>query len=104
MTGALPPSSRWTRLRLALAFSWISLPVFTSPVSDTMPTSGWRTIVSPTGIPSPVITLKTPGGKMSAASSAILSAVSGVSSDGLRTTVLPVASDGPIFQIAIISG
>ena len=85
-------------------FSRISLPVAVSPVSDTMPTSGWRTIVSPTGMPSPVITLNTPGGKMSAAYSASFSAVSGVSSLGLSTTVLPDASAGPIFQIAIISG
>ena len=60
--------------------------------------------MSPTGSPSPVITLKTPGGNRSSASSAILSAVSGVSSDGLSTMQLPVASAGPIFQIAIISG
>ena len=78
--------------------------MLTSPVSDTIPTSGWRTSVSPTGMPSPVITLNTPGGKMSEAISAILSAVSGVSSDGFNTTQLPVARAGPIFQIAIISG
>ena len=41
---------------------------------------------------------------MSAASSANRSAVSGVSSDGFMTTVLPAASAGPIFQVAIISG
>ena len=41
---------------------------------------------------------------MSAASSASLIAVSGVSSDGFSTIVLPVASAGPIFQTAIISG
>ena len=104
MTGALPPSSRWTRFSVSAAFFAISLPVFTSPVSETMPTSGCRTSASPTGSPSPVMTLNTPGGKRSSASSAILSAVSGVSSDGLRTTQLPVASAGPIFQTAIISG
>ena len=82
----------------------MSLPVAVSPVSDTMPTSGWRTIVSPAGTPSPVTTLNTPRGKMSAASSAMRSAVRGVSSEGLSTTVLPVARAGPIFQIAIISG
>ena len=41
---------------------------------------------------------------MSAASSASLSALSGVHSDGFSTTVLPAASAGPIFQAAIISG
>ncbi len=51
-----------------------------------------------------MITLNTPGGKMSEASSASLSAVRGVISAGLMTDVLPAASAGPIFQIAIISG
>ena len=69
-----------------------------------MATPGWRTMPAPTGSPSPVITLSTPGGRMSAASSASLSAVSGVHSDGFKTTVLPPASAGPIFQAAIISG
>ena len=41
---------------------------------------------------------------MSAVSSASLSAVSGVISEGFSTIVFPVASAGPIFQIAIISG
>ena len=36
--------------------------------------------------------------------SASLSAVSGVISEGFNTIVFPVASAGPIFQIAIISG
>ena len=58
----------------------------------------------PTGSPSPVTTFSTPGGRMPAASSAIRRVVSGVCSDGLRTLTLPVASAGPIFQIAIISG
>ena len=80
------------------------MPVVTSPVSEIIPTSGCFTSEAPVGMPSPVITLNTPGGKISAAYSASLRAVSGVSSDGLRTTVLPVASDGPIFQIAIING
>ena len=104
MTGAFPPSSRWTRFSVSDEFFAMSLPVAVSPVSETMPTSSCRTRVSPTGTPSPVITLNTPGGKMSAASSATRSAVSGVSSLGLRTTVFPVASAGPIFHTAIISG
>ena len=51
-----------------------------------------------------MITLKTPGGKISAAYSASFSADSGVSSLGLSTTVLPDASAGPIFQIDIMRG
>ena len=40
----------------------------------------------------------------SSASSASRSAESGVSSAGLMTTVLPHASAGPIFQLAMLSG
>src|SRR6266566_3592885 len=76
-TGALPPSSRCTRLSVSAAVRAISLPVFTSPVSETRRTSGCRTIPAPTGSPSPVITLKTPGGRISAASSAKRSVASG---------------------------
>ena len=41
---------------------------------------------------------------MSAVISASRSAVSGVSSDGLSTTVLPAASAGPSFHVAMLSG
>ena len=91
-------------MRDAAAVLAISLPVATSPVSDTMLTFGWRTIPAPTGSPWPVITLRTPGGKRSPASSIRRSDVSGVCSDGFRITVFPAASAGPIFQTAIISG
>ncbi len=80
------------------------LPVVTSPVSDTIRTRGWVTREAPACSPSPVTTLKTPGGRMSVASSASFSAVRGVSSEGLSTTVLPAARAGPIFQPAIIIG
>ena len=53
---------------------------------------------------SPQMTLRTPGGKISAATSASITVVTGVVSDGLRTTVLPAASAGAIFQTAIIIG
>ena len=87
------------------AAAWaISMPVAVSPVSETMSTCGWVTRRMPAVLPGPVITLSTPGGKMSAASSAIASAVSGVAEAGLSTTVLPAARAGPSFQMAIISG
>ena len=53
---------------------------------------------------SPHTTLSTPGGRNSAASSAIIVEVAGVVSEGLRTTVLPAASAGAIFQTIIGSG
>ncbi len=82
----------------------IHLPVSTDPVSDTMSTSGCVTSLWPAGSPWPVITLSTPLGKISAASSASFSVVSGVVSAGLSTIVFPAASAGPIFHTAIISG
>ena len=80
------------------------LPVSTSPVSDTSRTSGCLTIASPAGTPSPVMTFRTPGGRISAASCAKRKVVSGVCSDGFNTCTLPAASAGASFQIAIISG
>ena len=53
---------------------------------------------------SPQMTLKTPGGRNSAMISAISSVVTGVVSDGLRTTVFPAAIAGAHFQIAISIG
>ena len=44
------------------------------------------------------------GNPTSAMSSATRSDVSGVSSAGLKTTVFPAASAGPIFQLVNISG
>jgi hypothetical protein len=52
-----------------------------------------------------VTTFSTPGGSpASAASSASRIVVPGVSGEGLSTMVLPAASAGPAFQIAITSG
>ena len=87
----------------AAAFA-IHLPVSGEPVSEMRPMSGCVTSAAPAGSPWPVITLKTPLGNRSAANSASLIVLTGVVSAGLSTTVLPVASAGPIFQIAIISG
>jgi hypothetical protein len=80
------------------------LPVAGEPVSETMSMSSWVTSEEPAGLPCPVITLSTPGGRISPASSASLTVDTGVVSAGFSTIVLPVASAGPIFQAAIISG
>ena len=85
--------------------AWL-VPVLVSPVSDTIPTSGCLTIASPAGTPSPVTTLNTPGGKISASATSCANrrSVSGVVSAGLITTVFPAASAGPIFHAAMYSG
>ena len=74
------------------------------PVSEIMRTPGWSMSGAPTVSPRPATMLTTPFGKISASSSASLSVVSGVCSEGLSTTVLPAASAGAIFHAAIISG
>jgi hypothetical protein len=73
------------------------------PVIDTIAGMGWPTSAAPVSR-SPQTTLKTPGGRMSANSSAMWTVLAGVVSDGLRTMVLPAASAGANFQTAIIIG
>ena len=51
MTGALPPSSRWTRLRLSAAARATFLPDSTEPVIDTIRTRGCDEMAAPTGSP-----------------------------------------------------
>ena len=60
ITGALPPSSRCTRLSVSDAALAIHLPVSGEPVSDTISMSGCVTSDEPAGSPWPVITLNTP--------------------------------------------
>src|SRR6185312_940854 len=102
-TGALPPSSRCTRLRSAAAASATCEPARTDPVIDTIAGVLCATSARPVSR-SPQTTLNTPGGKNSPAISAIIAVVTGVVSLGLSTGQLPAASAGAYFQTAIISG
>ena len=80
----------------------IFLPTPVEPVKQTLRTSGWVTKRSPTTEPLPGTMVSTPSGRpASTASSPMRIAVSGVSSAGLRTTVLPAASAGAKPQAAI---
>ncbi len=79
------------------------IPARMLPVIATIAGVGCATSAAPVSR-SPVITLSTPGGRNSPASSASSNVDIGVVSLGLSTIVLPAASAGPIFQIAIISG
>ena len=103
ITGALPPSSRWTRFRSWAAAVATSLPARTLPVIETICGILCETSARPVSR-SPLITLNTPGGRNSAMISAISKVEAGVVSDGLSTTVLPAAIAGAHFQIAIIIG
>ena len=92
-------------MTVSAASRMTAAPVRVEPVTEISATSGWRASAAPASGPGPGTTLKTPGGTpASSASRPSISAVSGVSSDGLRTTALPAASAGPTFQIAIFSG
>jgi hypothetical protein len=80
------------------------LPTSVLPVNATLLTSACCASAAPVS-PAPVMMFTTPGG--SSASSMIFarrSAVSGVVSAGLCTTVLPHAMAGAIFQAAMSSG
>jgi hypothetical protein len=101
----LPPSSSVTRLIVAAAPAAIARPTSVEPVNAIFAMSGCSTSRRPHSRPGPATTSTTPSGMP--ASSAICakrSAVSGVSSAGLRTTVLPAARAGASFQAAIVSG
>src|SRR5437879_10817376 len=103
MTGALPPSSRWTRLRSAAAAWATSIPARTLPVIDAIAGTGCDTSAAPV-VRSPHTTLNTTAGRNSAMISAISSVLSGVVSDGFSTTVLPDAIAGAHFHNAITIG
>lgn len=100
--GALPPSSRCSRLTVAVAISATRLPTAVDPVNEVMATSGCPTRRSPASFPVPVTMLTTPSGMPArVAAWAKSSEVSGVISAGLSTIVLPAAIAGRIFQAAI---
>ena len=103
ITGALPPSSRCTRLTSSAAVLATAMPAPTLPVIETICGVGWATSAAPVSR-SPQTTLNTPGGRNSAISSAIQTVLAGVVSDGLSTIVLPAASAGAHFHTAIIAG
>ena len=104
MLGALPPSSSETFLRFLDAPAAIFLPTSVEPVKATLSTSAWSTSAAPAS-PKPGSTLTTPAGTpASSSSSPSRSAVSGVCSAGLRTTVLPAVIAGITLKAAIVSG
>jgi hypothetical protein len=79
------------------------LPARTLPVIETIRGVGWATRARPVSR-SPQITFITPAGRCSLISSAIISVLTGVVSDGFSTTALPAAIAGAHFHTAIIIG
>ena len=78
-------------------------PVAVEPVNITLSMSGWVARCAPTSR-SPETTVSTPSGSSSFMTSASASTLSGVYSDGLTTTVLPIRRDGATCQMVIIIG
>ena len=98
----MPPSSRLTGVSVSAALAMTFLPVATDPVNMIMSTSSTR--AAPVS-PRPVATWKTPSGSSHSASiSAINSEVSGVTSEGFRTTALPAARAGMQSPKELLSG
>ena len=104
MKGDLPPSSSVSPLPLPAVCSRMMRPTSVEPVKAILSTPGCWTMSSPTA-PSPVTMFTTPGGRPTSwQSSAKYSAERGVYSAGFKTTVLPAASAGAIFQASIRRG
>jgi len=106
MKGALPPSSKESRVTCFAAVSMIPLPTSVEPVKPIFRISGCVSSSAPTSRERLVVsTLNTPrGSPATSVMRAIASAVSGVADAGLRTTVQPAASAGAIFATAWWSG
>ena len=104
--GALPPSSKDTRLRECAAACMSCFPTSVEPVKASFRTSGCAAKASPIGRDlAPVTTLNTPAGSpASAAISASARAVSGVAEAGLRTTGQPAARAGAILRVTMVAG
>ena len=105
MFAALPPSSRVSSLSRAGERALMPLPTSVEPVNAILSTPSCSTSRLPDRTARRSTMLTTPGGRSASAMiSASTSAVSGVVSAGLSTTVLPQASAGAIFHAAISSG
>ena len=81
----------------------IALPVAVDPVNMTLPTAPCDASASPTSRP-PDTTVSSPSGSSSLSTLTSARTESGVYSDGLTTTVLPMRRAGAICQVVIIMG
>ncbi len=104
MFGLLPPSSSVTGIRFWLAYCMIRRPVVVSPVKAILAMRLLEASGLPASRPKPLTMFSTPGGRMSAISSATIRMPTGVCSAGLMTTQLPAAMAGASFHAAIRMG
>src|SRR5262249_58715438 len=98
--GSLPPSSNVTCLKSLAADCITRLPVSVAPVKPIFRTVGLTSSSSPTTLPGPVTTLRTPFGPPPSTIALSINSqqrrsVSGVVPAGFTTTVLPASSAGP---------
>src|SRR5262245_24094415 len=105
MTAAdFPPNSSVTGRSSRPQVLATSRPAQVDPVNDTVSTPALATSARPTSAP-PGTTLNTPAGTPAfAATSASSSPSSGVSGDGLSTTVQPAANAGTYLNAAWVCG
>ena len=82
----------------------INRPVTVSPVKATFAIRLFDASALPIPAPGPLTMFRTPGGTMSAITSASFRTDHGVGLAGLTTVQLPAANAGAIFQAAISSG
>ena len=97
----MPPISRASFLNSGPAVRAMTSPVRVPPVNESVGTRGCDTRGAPASSPRPCTMLTTPGGPPTSRQTRDRrNAVIGVSSDGLATTVFPVAIAGAIFQLS----
>ena len=104
-TGFLPPISSWNLIPRSAHCAASFEPTALEPVKLMALMCGLSARVGPICEPRPTTRFKTPGGRPALSStSARCQAVSGVSSAGLKTTVLPKARAGATFQVGMATG
>src|SRR5262249_439695 len=113
MKASLPPISRFIRAIRPVQASATFLPVATEPVQATQSTPGGEAMAAEGGAGgegtaartrrAPASRLTTPAGRCSK-TEASARVESGVSSEGLQTTLLPAASAGATFQASSSNG
>jgi hypothetical protein len=101
---ALPPSSMSAGVSARPAALMIDRAVTVPPVKVIFATRGSATSAAPASGPKPVTTLSVPGGSRSSTIAANSRTLADAYSDGLTTSVLPVASAGAILLASVMIG
>src|SRR5258708_38754508 len=102
MKGALPPSSKLTRLIVLADCCIRSCPTRVDPVNESLRTDGFDVNSAPIACGIPVTTETTPFGKPArSARTANARAENGVSSEGLAMIGQPAAKAGPALRVII---